>query len=92
MERILMAPKRPGYIGAKSIPDLTALRAVYEHGRPGAVNVLHDWPAKVVGAKLRKLEKRGWVSGRILTDEGVSAMEHLAAGLTTFLKNRGDAA
>lgn len=61
-----MAPKPKGYIAAKSIPNELLLQVVVDcaAGRgPRPESALSTWPPKVIGAKLAKLVKRGWIGG-----------------------------
>ena len=62
-----MAPRDPCRPAAKHIQDEAALRAVLDYhvrGGPCPVDALtaKGFPAKVVVAKLHKLERRGWLS------------------------------
>ena len=60
--------KKPaGYVSAKLISDLTAMRIVEDytmfHGAfPIDALVDRGFPKNVAGAKLHKLAKRGWIS------------------------------
>ena len=69
-------PSRPK---AEDIPDLDMLRAIakYQDGRVFPVDQLPGWPPKVIVAKQRKLEARGFLKGWTLTPLG---HEKLAGG------------
>ncbi len=62
-----MVAKPAGYVGAKAISDLAAMRAVEDFCVSRSVHpidalVAQGFLKKVAAAKLHKLEKRGWVT------------------------------
>lgn len=77
-----MAPKPPGRPAAKDISDLDILEACDTYTRFGAPfpseGFIGKFPAKVIGAKLAKVHRRGWINAkRYLTPAGRQALATL---------------
>lgn len=79
-----MAPKRLGYVAAKSVPYELLLQAVVDcaAGRGSRPEqALEAWPSKVVKAKLHKAARRGWIVDDVtITPAGLAVLEESPEG------------